>query len=474
MRKIKIQTILYLYIIICPILDCISFLFRNTFNTSISPSTILRPLFIITVCLYIFIKDKKQRKIFILAGITYGVYALAHLYIFSILKNNSSYSGVMHELQYLANYTFMALNLYIYIYTFYKNQDTDKLYKCILTSVSIYCISLYISLMTGTISSTYMLEGMGYKGWFESGNSLSAILVLSMFILFNIFNKKNINFKLKIYTGIILFLTAIYSMILLGTRVSLYGTILSIIIFGIANLLCIIINKKRAQMQLLKLISIFIISIIAIIAIIYIFGSNTLKRREKVEDMASEVVDEVTKEQVHITGDLYEIKNKIEAGTLEEDYMSKEQQEAVLSLNEIATKYELSVEQMRTLQLIYNIELANNQSNLLYRLFGNGYVCQYREMVLEMELAAILINFGLYGFILYLVPFLAVNIYSLYYGVKNIKKIDAEWIMLISGGGLAFALSLLSGYIFFNASTTMIIISINLLLLNKTKEMRRN
>src|SRR5699024_8248948 len=105
-------------IIICPILDCISFLFRNTFNTSISPSTILRPLFIITVCLYIFIKDKKQRKIFILAGITYGVYALAHLYIFSILKNNSSYSGVMHELQYLANYTFMALNLYIYIYTF--------------------------------------------------------------------------------------------------------------------------------------------------------------------------------------------------------------------------------------------------------------------------------------------------------------------------------------------------------------------
>ena len=45
--------------------------------------------------------------------------------------------------------------------------------------------------------------------------------------------------------------------------------------------------------------------------------------------------------------------------------------------------------------------------------------------------------------------------------------------MLISGGGLAFTLSLLSGYIFFNASTTMIIILINLLLLIKVKEISK-
>lgn len=474
MKKQKIQIILYLYIIMCPILDCMSFLFRNTFNTNISPSTVSRPLFMIIICLYIFIKDKKQRKIFILAGITYSIYALVHLYIFSILQNNSSYSVIIHEMQYLANYTFMALNLYVYIYAFYKNKNTEKLYKYILISISIYCISLYISMLTGTISNTYMLEGMGYKGWFESGNSLSAILVLSLFILLNIFNKKSMNIKLKIYTGIIILLTGIYSILLLGTRVALYGTILAIILFGISNLIHTIISKKISKKQLIIFIILFITIILSVIGIIFAFGSNTLKRREKVEDMASEVVDEVTKEQVHITGDLYEIKNRIENGTLEEGYMSKEQQDAVLSLNEIATKYNLSVKQMRTLQLIYNIELANNQSNLLYRLFGNGYVVQYREMVLEMELAAILINFGLYGFILYLVPFLVIYIYSFYIGIKNVKKLDVEYIMLISGGGLAFILSLLSGYIFFNASTTMIIILINLLLLNKVKEMKKD
>jgi len=188
--------------------------------------------------------------------------------------------------------------------------------------------------------------------------------------------------------------------------------------------------------------------------------------------MAEELVDETTKEKIHITGDLYEIKKQIENGTLEQGYMSEEEKQAVLSLNKIATKNKLSTENMRILQLIYNIELANNQSSLLYRLFGNGYMCQYREMILENEIMAILINFGLFGFILYLMPFIMVYGYAIFKGIRYIKKVDVEYIMLIAGGGMAFALSLLSGYIFFSVSTTMIIVLINVLLYMKTKEMK--
>ena len=152
--------------------------------------------------------------------------------------------------------------------------------------------------------------------------------------------------------------------------------------------------------------------------------------------------------------------------------MSQEQQQAVITLNKVAKEKNLSVKQMRSLQLIYNIELANNQSSLLYRLFGNGYMCQYREMILEMELMAIGINFGLFGFVLYLAPFIANYGYVIYKGFKHIKKVDVEYIMLVAGGGMAFALSLLSGYIFFSASTTMIIVLTNLLLYMKAKEMK--
>ena len=83
---------------------------------------------------------------------------------------------------------------------------------------------------------------------------------------------------------------------------------------------------------------------------------------------------------------------------------------------------------------------------------------QFREMVLEMEIPAFLFNFGVIGFILYFVPFLGIFAYSCYIGIKNIKKLDVEYIMLLLGIGFTFALSMFSGYIFFNASTMMITI----------------
>ena len=476
MKKIKkttIESFLYLYIILCPVLDCLSFIFRKLFETSISPSTIIRPICVLIAILYIFITDKKQRKPLIIAGLAYGIYAAIHLCIFTVVKNGSSYSGIVHELQYLVNYTFMVLNLYVYLYVFAKNKntDTDKLNKCVLISISIYIISIYLAIITGTSSYTYSLEGIGYKGWFESGNSLSAIFTLSMFILLNIFSKK-LDSRMKKYSAAIIGLVGIFLVFLIGTRVGLLGFAIAMAMWGIARIIYNIINKRKIRQIL---IASGIISAIAIATFAIVFmaiGSETLERRKKVQEMANELVDEETKEKIHITGDLYEIKKEIENGTLEEGYMSEEQKQAVLTLNEIATKNNLSTEQMRTLQLIYNVELANNQSNLLYRLFGNGYVSQYREMVLEMEFMAILINFGLCGFILYLMPFIAVYGYSLYKGIRHIKKVDVEYIMLVAGGGLAFALSLLTGYIFFNASTTMIIILINLLLFKKAKEMK--
>lgn len=59
---ISLENILCLYIIVCPILDIISFMFRNIFSTSISPSTFLRPTIAIIVATFIFIKSKQKRK----------------------------------------------------------------------------------------------------------------------------------------------------------------------------------------------------------------------------------------------------------------------------------------------------------------------------------------------------------------------------------------------------------------------------
>lgn len=61
-EKINMQNILCFFIVLCPILDMASFLFRNTFHTNISPSTFIRPVISIVVAIIIFIKGKEKRK----------------------------------------------------------------------------------------------------------------------------------------------------------------------------------------------------------------------------------------------------------------------------------------------------------------------------------------------------------------------------------------------------------------------------
>ena len=62
--KITMQNMLGVFIVLCPILDIISFIFRNNFQTYISPSTFLRPIITIGVSIAIFIKSKAKRKNF--------------------------------------------------------------------------------------------------------------------------------------------------------------------------------------------------------------------------------------------------------------------------------------------------------------------------------------------------------------------------------------------------------------------------
>ena len=112
MKKKIEEKILCLLIIICPILDMTSFIFRNVFHTNFSPSTFLRPIIPTIVIFYLFFKkDKKFKIITISMGVIYTIYAILHLYVYQNIITGSSYAGVTHEAQYLINYTYMIIKL---------------------------------------------------------------------------------------------------------------------------------------------------------------------------------------------------------------------------------------------------------------------------------------------------------------------------------------------------------------------------
>ncbi len=467
-KLITIDKLLCLLVILCPILDMASFIFRNIFETNISPSTFLRPIISIIVIMYLVFKDKNRWKI-IGVGAIYGVYAVIHLFIFKNIHTGCSYGSILHEAQYLVNYSFMILNLFLFMYIF-KKENITALQKSLFISIGIYIISIMISIITGTSSHTYQIEQMGYKGWFESGNSLSAILTLSMFaILPQIKNAKNL--KEKIAYIVIVSLVGIFLMTQIGTRVGLFGFILVLGLYIFLEILFSMLKNKKISK---KIIFIGIGTIAAIAIVVLIFGSNTFTRRKHIEEESKNSYDEAQDNIAHLTGDVIKIHQGIVENTLPEDYLSKAEEKSFKELYDIANKYNFKSTDRRTHQIIYNVLLVKNQCNPFLMLFGNGYLNNYSELVLEMELMSFLLNFGILGFTFYIVPFLSILIYAFIQIIKNLKKLDVECIMIFLGSGFAYALSLLSGYVFFNSSSMIIVIVLHVLLINKIKDIKED
>jgi len=216
----------------------------------------------------------------------------------------------------------------------------------------------------------------------------------------------------------------------------------------------------------------FVIIAVGVIGI-GLVGSNTLIRRKQMNEAMYTIIDEKTGEVGHMTGDMLRIKNKIIDGTLEEGYMSDAQKQAVLDLNEYAENVNLPGNETRVQQLMYNIFLVKNQKSMLGIIFGNGYETNFREMVMENELASLILNFGIIGFVLYAGPFVLILIKSIIVILKKLKnkeKIKTGFLMNVAALGLAFVLSYLTGYIFFNSSVMIILAGISVEILRVISE----
>ncbi len=474
-KILTIENLLCFFIVICPLLDVSSFLFRDFFKTNFSISTIIRPIIPIFVVIYIFFKEKMKPQMFI-ASMAYFIYALCHLYIFYRIKSGCSYGNEIREIQYLINYTFMIMNLFIYIQIFFwktneksKNDRIlmlSKIKKAVLISLTIYIVLIYISLLTGTSTYTYSEEKIGYKGWFESGNSLGTIIILSLFMVLPMMKKENKTY-IRIWAFMITVLSGGYLTTTIGTRTGLLGFCIVIASYIILNILYNLVQKGKLNKKVVIIGT--IVFIVAGVTIIFV-GSKTIDRRKQLKDKESEIYDYMLGEDSHVTGDTLAIVEKIKQGQMDEAYMPESMQRAYLDLYNQANKENVSNTNMRRLQFIYHSNLIKEQNNIPMLLFGNGYMTHYYEMIFEMEVPAFLYNFGVIGFFMYFMPFMTIGIYGTYIMIKKFKLSNIEFAMSILGLWFAIAISFLSGYTFFNSSSMMIIIALCVAIVYEIRE----
>lgn len=459
MKKVKVEYLLYVFIVISPFLDAISFLFRQHFsNALISPVTIIRPLIPLALLVYVFLQDKKVRKKLFWGLSVLLLYDIIHLFLFKKIVTGISYGNVLHEAQYVVNYSYMIVVLFLFLY-FYKNRSLPYLKQALMLMLTGYLIILYIAILSGTSYSTY-LEGMGYRGWFTSGNSLSTILVILLSILLPyIFSSK------RLVNYLMLLLLGIYLIFLVGTRTGMLGFFLSI---GIYFISIFVINLVKGKKINYKKVILFIFLVILVIGSVIFIGSSTLMRRKHINQESISIIDINTGEIGYTTGDTGVIINQIKSGIVKEGYMSEAQKKAYLEMYNFANKHKLRANDTRKQQLLYQLFLIKNQKNIFYILFGNGYVASYGEMVLEMEVIAIMFNFGIVGFILFLLPFIILFI-RIIKKVVLTKKYTINNIMYCFAIALAFCLSFMAGYVFFSVSCILVIITSYILLLEENE-----
>ena len=170
-------------------------------------------------------------------------------------------------------------------------------------------------------------------------------------------------------------------------------------------------------------------SVIVLFGIVFLVGSNSFERKKKLEEMNNSLIDPYTGKVSHVTGDVLKLIIDIRNGRIEDGFMTTAQQRTLLELYDYANKNELGMTERRRMQIAYHLMLVRNQRDPIYVLFGNGYLINQSEMTLEMEIPAIIINFGLIGFVLYLLPFFVISFWSIKVFFKKLKKIDVECIM---------------------------------------------
>lgn len=445
---------LYIFILLNPIFDLFSSIF-NQIGFRYTPSTFLRPLIPLGLIIYIFIKDKSVRKLIIGLILIYLSYMGLHLYLYKDLITTFSYGSLLDELQYVINYTYLIFTLLTFIYVFYKKEH--KLNKYLFYTSMFYIISIYIAIITGTSFTSYV-EGVGYKGWFNTSGAVGAILTLSLFINTPYLLKENIN---KYYKFIYLFLSLFFLHFLIGSRVGLIGSVLFIISYFGSIFLISLIQKQRLK----NYIKLEIISPMILMLILSLFiDSNSITRRIQLDDMKDDIK--------HIAYDLEDEINKIDNENSVGKYILEEQKLALDSLREYAYATKIENVNLRKQQIIYHYYLYSFQDSILLKLFGNGFLTNMGALTLEMEAFALFFNFGILGFTLYYLPFILILIYAIYMGIKKYKSLDITYILLILGSITSFGISSLSGHTYFNTSVMPVIIVMYILLINKAKEIK--
>lgn len=241
--------VIEIFFILFPVVEVFTSILKRNFDVRFSPGIIYKAIFVIYSLLYLTIVNKKNKKLLSIVVLTIFVFCVINVCVVGI--SFASIGDVSNLL------TFILSTMFFYSYMSNGNKiKIESLIYCVL----IYCALVKVAEMTGTQVATYRGDlSLGTKGWYYSGNELSAIL--SIFLPITIYYTAY-TLSLK---GFITLLLQVHTMLSIGTKTSLIVPILVILSYGVLSIINWLVNKSQLSKKIiciLVVLSAFIICIL--------------------------------------------------------------------------------------------------------------------------------------------------------------------------------------------------------------------
>ncbi len=493
--------LLILFVVIQPILDIHYLYTEKVVNTiGFSPSTIIR-IIIIGILGILTILTLKDKKAWIIAGIylgLVGIYTAMHLLnardFYTLVPNDLNYS-VVGELFYIIRMLIPMAVIFVTMTTEISTKDYEKAIKIILLLISVSIVISNIFKFSLTSYGKEMISGnifdwfnQGYsqynylklasRGPFNSANQLSALLCLLLPTMFGIYtyDKSKINLATILLT--------ILSMIMIGTKVALYGAIIVVIVY-VAMLLIAKLLKQDILIDK-KILAVIGLSTL-LIAGLYAkspsinrgavesgYKANTEKEevkedgtQDKKEDIKKEIKKEGKKDNESIPmkqGMVEYVENnfidaKIKYDFITQCYPYQYDPEFWIEIMELPVSQRTDY---RFLELKMHQRVKDINDNPKDDWLGIGFTRTEHLFTLERDFVYQYYSLGLIGVILFLGPYVLITLGCLIKIIAEIKqKFNVKHAMVCFGTLFILAVSVYSGNIM-DALTITIILAFNL------------
>ncbi len=409
--KARFSFLLIVFLYSQPFLDVVTAIFLEVFKINLTVGMIIRFLFLCFI-LYSVIFVYQKKKCIIYYGLVF-LYGICYVAMLFMTESTFLFSEIQMFIK-IFYFPVLLVSIYAIKEHVYIPQNMVARLFCI------YLLFLFIPMITCTGFRSYDVTKGGTIGWFYSANEISAILA----ILFPIFLASFVDRQYRIYKGLF-FLMYCVIMMMIGTKVPLFAFfIVFLFSFLYVFVMCLIQKKYRWVGVLAGF------TVVAIAAFCFIIPKSTFYKNI----------------QLHL--DFLEVKN----------------------ISDIASSIHL-IDHFIFSERITFLErrsISYDHASYLKKLLGLGiHDEEGPSKMIEMDYYDIFYSSGIFGFLLFFVPYLFI-LYQVYQHVRKEKFYFCNCMNIVSLI-LILLLSLFSGHVITSPSVSIYCIFILLFNLSPAK-----